>query len=104
MVTTEQAGQFIGIAADEPLLPALLATAEAMVKGYLRPTGQRRIPDSIRDHAVLTLTGELWNRRNSPGGVASWSPDGATAVRYSRDAMGAVKPLLGPYRSAGAIG
>ena len=103
-VTLESAAQFVGISPDEPVLPALLAAAEAAVKDYLRPSGERRITNALRDLAVLTATTELWRRRNAPGGVASWSPDGVTPVRLSADFMKPVKPLLDPYRGVGGVG
>jgi len=103
-VSVEEAAQFIGCSPDEPILPALLATAVDSVNNYLRPSGVRRCPGSIWDHAVKAATSELWLRRNAPGGVASWSPDGSTAIRMSADFMKPVYPLLDPYRGIGAIG
>ncbi len=103
-VTVSAASAFIGISDEEPILPDLLNVADAMVTEYLRPSGERRIPGAVRDHAVKVLTGELWQRRNSPAGVASWSADGQTPIRLALDTLKAVRPILDPYRGYGGIG
>lgn len=88
---------------EEPLLSDLLAESEELVTTYLGADGQQRCPTVTRDLAVKSLASELYARRNAPGGVAQWVPEGQP-VRLARDPLVAVKSLLAPYRTIGPVG
>ena len=56
------------------------------------------IPASVFGAAV-TLTVELYRRKDAPGGITdSWSADG-TYLRLSADVMKGVKSVLRPYKA-----
>jgi hypothetical protein len=82
----------------------MFAAALDLINSYLGLSGQARCPSSIYDLAVQQLVSELWQRHESPNGIAGWGPDGSSVVRMSRDALTAVRPLLAPYRGLGAGG
>lgn len=102
-VTVAQLAGYLGTSPDEPTLPAILSTAQDMVDGYLGTDGVTACPLSVYDTAVEQLGSELFARRNSPSGIAQWTPDGQP-VRLARDPMTSVKPLLLPYRPLGTVG
>ena len=103
-VTLEQAAAYVGGSPDDPNLPGLLATATRMVDDYLRQDGRMRCPIEVHDHSILQLSSELYIRRNSPGGIVSWGPDGSVPARLASDAMISVQPALDRYRGLGRVG
>lgn len=61
------------------------------------------IPGPVYDAAV-TLTVELYRRKDAPFGVSdSWSIDGAS-IRLSSDVMRGVSSMLAPFRGRWAVG
>lgn len=75
-------------------------TATTLVTDYVRG---KSVPETVFDTAVLTVTSELFSRRNSPGGLMQWGADGEV-VRMSKDALNSVRPMLKPYLGIGAVG
>jgi len=65
------------------------------------------VPTSIADavtDAVVTLTVELYRRKDAPFGVTdSWSVDGAV-LRLSSDVFRGVRSQLGKYRDRWGVG
>ncbi len=102
-VTAEQLAGFVGASPAEPTLPDVLAEAVALVDGHLGADGRQTCPSVVRDLAVKTLGSELWSRRNAPGGVVQWGPDGQP-VRLARDPLVSVRALLAPFRGLGRVG
>jgi hypothetical protein len=67
------------------------------------PVGMAAIPGPVFDAAV-TLTVELYRRKDAPFGVTdSWSVDGAS-IRISSDVMTGTRSMLAPYVSRRGIG
>lgn len=102
-VTTDDLAAWLNASPAESTLPDVLDDAIELVDKYLGEAGVTACPTRTHDLAVKTLAGELFARRNSPGGVAQWGPDGQ-AVRLARDPLVSVKPLLLPYKGLGAVG
>jgi len=102
-VSVEELAAFLGTSPAEPTLLGILLDAEELVGAYLGDFGRQSCPQRTQDLAVKQLCSELWSRRNAPGGVAQWGPDGQP-VRLARDPMVSVKPLLAPYRGLGSVG
>lgn len=102
-VTVESLSEMLNVHSEEDVaaLTRLLAAAESRITNYLRGG---RMPEAERDVAVESLVNELWLRRNSPGGVASWSPEGTVPVRFHPDAIFPIRPMLDPHRGRPAIG
>lgn len=102
------AASYIGASIDDPMLARLLDVAEVLVSEFLTTFDEDGVaivsecPESIREHAVIQLTSELYSRRNNPNGVV-WAPGGDSAARLSRDAMVSVLPLLLPYAASRGI-
>jgi hypothetical protein len=102
-VSVEDVAAYVNASSAEPTLPGILLDAIELVAEYLGESGAQSCPARTRDLAVRQLASELFARRNSPGGVAQWGPDGQP-VRLARDVMVSVRPLLAPYRSLGCVG
>jgi hypothetical protein len=93
---------YIDTPVDDPLLARLSIVADDMIADHLGDTALT-VPLSIRDHAVMHLTSELYSRRGAPGGVL-WSPGGGdTLARLNRDVMASVMPILAPYTAGVGI-
>jgi hypothetical protein len=101
--TLTEVADYVGTSPAEPTLPGLLSVAVKLVDDHLGATGRERCPEEVHKHAITQLVSELWTRRNAPGGVAQWTPDGAP-LRLARDSLVAVRPLLDPYRGLGVVG
>lgn len=102
-VTAADLAEFVNASPADPLLPGLLADAEELISEYLGTAGIARCPTRTYDLAIKTLASELFARRNAPGGISQWGPDGQP-VRLARDPLVSVRSLLLPYRSLGAVG
>lgn len=102
-VTVSDLAGYVNASPAEPTLPGILLDATELVDRYLGTSGRAACPARTRDLAIRQLGSELWARRNSPGGVLQWGPDGQP-VRLSRDVMISVRALLSPYRSLGTVG
>lgn len=103
-VTAAELAEFVSASPADPLLPGLLLDAEELVSEYLGTAGIARCPTRTYDLAIKTLASELFARRNAPGGVSSWGPDGQQPVRLARDPLVSVRSLLLPYRGLGVAG
>src|SRR5689334_11341429 len=101
-VSVEDLAGYVNASPADPTLPGLLADAIALIDAHLG-TGKTVCPSRIYDLAVKQLGSELWARRNSPGGVAQWGPDGQP-VRLARDPLVSVRPLLAAFRPIGTVG
>lgn len=102
-VTAEDLAGYANASPADPLLPGILLDATELVDAYLGEAGITACPVRIYDLAVKQLGSELFARRNAPGGISTWGPDG-TPVRLARDPMVSVKPLLLPYKGLGTVG
>ena len=102
-VDVTELATYLNTSPVEPSLPGILAEAGQLVEDHLGPHGLAGCPDLVVDLAVKTLASELFARRNSPGGIAQWGPDGQP-VRLARDPRVSVRALLAPYRGLGVVG
>ena len=102
-LTVAQLATYVGASPDEAALTDALSEATTLVDDYLGVAGRQSCPDNVKDLAVKQLGSELWARRNSPGGISQWGPDGQP-VRLARDPLTAVRPLLWRYRGFGTVG
>lgn len=102
-VSVEDLSSYVGASPAEPTLLGILADSVELIDQYLGTAGLVLCPPRTYDLAVKQLGSELWARRNSPGGVAQWTTDGAP-IRLARDVMVSVRPLLAPYRGLGRVG
>ncbi|MGE6955125.1 hypothetical protein [Staphylococcus capitis] len=100
-VTVEQIADYLGVLPTDPNLPALLAAANDLVDADLTPTGKAKCPSHVFDLAILSTVDQLWRRRNAPGGIATWGPDGGTPVYLPNDVLRPVRPLYARYRPLG---
>ena len=75
-------------------------TAVALCNSYLdRPVAftVAQVPQPVVD-AAITVTGELYKRKDAPFGITgAWSPEGGS-MRISRDVLAGVETMLAPYR------
>lgn len=55
------------------------------------------VPSTIRDRAVLEVGADLWHRRATRSGVATFDGNDLTPMRVTRDPMKAAIDLLAPY-------
>lgn len=62
-----------------------------------RRIGSAIVPEPIRDRAVLEVGADLWHRRATRSGVATFDGGDYTPMRVTRDPMKAAADLLAPY-------
>jgi len=67
-------------------------------------TGKDRCPEEIYDLAIMQTTDQLWRKRNAPGGIATWGPEGTSPIFLPKDVLTSVRPLYARYRPIGGIG
>lgn len=89
---------YVGAAAGDALFVAACDdAARAAVDGYLGPAAGR-VPPAVLAAAVREVGADLYHRRKTRNGVASFTgAEGITPLRVSRDSMSAAYPLLRPY-------
>lgn len=75
-------------------------TAVALCDRYLDrpvPFTVAEVPQPVVD-AAITVTGELYKRKDAPFGITgAWTPDGGQ-MRISRDVLAGVETMLAPFR------
>lgn len=90
---------------DRDRIAALAETAVALCDSYLdRPTTftVASVPAPVVQAAV-TVTVELYKRKDAPFGITgAWSPEGGS-MRISRDILAGVETLLAPYRGGWGV-
>jgi hypothetical protein len=97
--TLAAAAEYAGLDPETPGLAELYDAAVAGVDAYLG-ANKPKVPIGTYNLAVAKACQEMWHAKQSPGGVASWGPDGQ-AVRLARDPLAGVYPLIRRYRPLG---
>ncbi|EPD31891.1 hypothetical protein HMPREF9306_01447 [Propionimicrobium lymphophilum ACS-093-V-SCH5] len=94
MNPTELASYVKAVPADMDFVEACWAQAAELVDHRI---GKAQVPASIRDRAVLEVGADLWHRRQTRSGVATFDGGDYTPMRVTRDPMKAAADLLKPY-------
>lgn len=77
-----------------------LTEARALVTGHCG-TSLGRVPGEVRDRAIIEVTAELFNRKNSRNGVMDLGNSDLQPFRIRNDPMKAAYPFLNPYLPGG---
>ena len=95
--------QYVKASPSDPHVAACAATAEELVKTYLRDVGDGSVPAVVRRAAVLEVGADLYHRRSARNGVATFGNDAAeiTTARIRNDPLAAARPILAPYAGPG---
>lgn len=110
-VTLEDLADHLGMSypvEDPASLQRALDTATAVIEPYLivpmadRNQGQ----NAAYDQSVLTVAGDVWRRKDAPGGVYGFADGGDYPTALPRDPLTPVRPILQESRliAKGSIG
>lgn len=69
-------------------------TAKDLVASYVQSA---KVPANILKRCYLEVGSELFHRRNAPLGVSQYASLDGTPVRYAKDPLNGVYPLLNRY-------
>ena len=94
MNPTELASYVKAVPGDMTFVEECWAQATELVDHRI---GDAPVPDAIRDRAVLEVGADLWHRRQTRSGVATFDGGDYTPMRVTRDPMKAAADLLKPY-------
>jgi len=104
--------------ADDPLLPRaqeyVTATGEGDLENLKKALPEARelvenwigepitkVPESIRNRAIIEVTAELFYRKNSRNGVSEFAGTDMQPFRIRKDPMAAAYPILKQYIPGG---
>lgn len=84
--------------ADAAFVASCQAEADALVAAHVG-SDQGRVPAEILDRAALEVAADLFYRRKSQNGIATFGGGDVdlTPLRIARDPMHAARELLRPY-------
>lgn len=102
-MSPQEAALFVGVSASEPLLPALIEVATALVDDKLSDAGRDRIPQPVYEVAVKLVIRRLFEIQRSSKGVVQYGADGEVTF-LPADALKPALPMLAPYAGLGAVG
>ena len=100
-LSLDEIADYVGVLPTDPNLPSLVDTAYKLVDADLTPRGKAKCPTAVYDLAIKSAVDQLYKRRNSNGGVASWGPEGSSPVFLPNDVLRPVRPLYARYRGLG---
>jgi len=82
---------------DSEALERALAAATGMVWRHVLPNLPDPLPleqEAALDHAILTVGGDLWRRKDAPGGTFAFADMADYPSPLSRDPMTTVYPIM----------
>lgn len=102
-LTAADLARYVGAAdSDTAFVEACLEAADELVSGFLGSAAAvEAVPAPVLRAAVQEVGADLFHRRKTRNGVASFNGDGdVLALRVNRDALTAAVPLLRPWTTA----
>lgn len=98
MDATSLSGYVSAAPGDTPFVVECWAQATTLVT---RQIGSASVPDEIKDLAIREVGADLFHRRRTRNGIASFAGDDMTPIRVTRDPMKAAEPILAPWLPGG---
>lgn len=96
MNETDLAAYVKATAGDRQFVTACWTQASELVDARIGKAVEK-VPKTIRDRAILEVGADLWHRRATRSGVATFDGGDYTPMRVTRDPMKAAVDLLAPY-------
>jgi hypothetical protein len=93
-VTVAQLQAYVGTKETGDFIQGCLSSANALIRNYV---GNKDVPVSVLDQAMLNLASELFHRRQAPFGSSQFADGTGAPVRVARDPMTSTYPLLLPF-------
>lgn len=95
----ERLAAHVGATRTTSHLPECLTEADAMVSHHI---GKNKVPEVIRDRALLETAADLFWRRHARNGIATFDGgDGLEVLRIGLDPMASARTILAPYLGVG---
>lgn len=89
---------FVGPNTDDEYVEQCWDTAEVLVNNFV---GDRTIPATVIDRAVLVVGSELFHQRQAPQGIAQFTGMEGAPIRVARDPMTPAYSLLSAFMVVG---
>ena len=99
MITADSLREYLGSpAADDEFLEGCIQTAANLVNIYI---GTAAVPEAVLDNVYMSVSADIYMRRNAPQGISQFASFDGAAIRIARDPLQGAYPIINRYVGAG---